>query len=64
MKAAKPSARRSVFDHDRPSNDMIKVSLRRLKADLQVAERLPSLAGDIVGDHAARAVYAVLRRSR
>jgi hypothetical protein len=39
---------------------MIKVGLRFHKADLQVAERLPRLPGQVVGDHAARAVDTVL----
>ena len=50
----------SLLDQNQPSHYVIDFSAGRLKTDLQVAERLTGLTGEVVGDHSTGRIDAVL----
>jgi hypothetical protein len=51
---------RSLLDQNQPSHDVIDSSAGRLETDLQVAERLTGLTGEVVGDHLTGRIDAIL----
>lgn len=51
---------RSLLDQNQPSHNVIDSSASRLKTDLQVAERLTGLTGEVVGDHLTGRIDAIL----